>query len=347
MVFYHKFAPWLVAFALSAFICAGCSMVGERHEPYTARDFMLDTDIMITIEDKQAAKVCADVFQRITEIEKKMTLFSDNSEIAMINAQSGIKAVEVSADTHYVLARAVAISELTRGSFDPTIGPLVQLWDFGSNQARVPGATDIQEVLKLVDYRSLQLTGHNQHKVFASRPGQVVDLGGIAKGYAGDEAKKVLLEHGVEQGIINLGGNVMAVGSKKDGHPWRVGIQNPLAPRGTYLGIVNVIDKAVVTSGGYERYFNKDGRIYHHIIDPDTGYPADNGLLSVTVVASRGIDADALSTGVYVLGLTNGLKLINEMDEVEAIFITNDHKVYITQGLRDSFQLTDGDFSYG
>jgi len=346
MVIDRKPAAWLTAFILLAiFTCAGCANV-EEQAPYTAQEFMLDTDIIINIEDSQAPKISAAIFQRIAQIEKKMTLFSQDSEIARLNAQAGQKAVEVSADTHYVLTNAVAISTLTQGAYDPTIGPLVKLWDVGSGLARVPGDAEIQKALALVDYKSLWINNDHQHTVLLARPGQVVDLGGIAKGYAGDEAKRILLEHGVQRGIINLGGNVMAIGNKKEGNPWRVGIQNPLAPRGTYLGIVYVIDKAVVTSGGYERYFIKDGRRYHHIIDPSTGHPADNGLISITVVADRGIEADALSTGAYVLGLNEGMKLIDSMDGVEAIFVTNEKKVYITEGLKDSFQLTDEDFSY-
>ncbi|KAF1085543.1 Thiamine biosynthesis lipoprotein ApbE precursor [Sporotomaculum syntrophicum] len=348
MVIERKPAAWLTALILLAiFTCAGCAKVDEQ-APYIAHEFMLDTDIIINIEDSRAPQISTAVFQRIAQIEKKMTLFSQDSEIAVLNAQAGQKAVEVSADTHYVLTKAIAMSKITRGAFDPTIGPLVKLWDVGSGLARVPGDAEIQKALALVDYRSLQINPDSDqlHTVFLPRLGQVVDLGGIAKGYSGDEAKRILLEHGVRQGIINLGGNVMAFGHKKDGNPWRVGIQNPLAPRGTYLGIVYVSDKAVVTSGGYERYFIKNGRRYHHIIDPTTGYPANNGLISVTVVADRGIEADALSTGVYVLGLTEGKQLIDSMDGVEAIFITNERKVYTTAGLKDCFQLTDGDFSY-
>ncbi|AGK99905.1 FAD:protein FMN transferase [Desulfoscipio gibsoniae] len=346
MVVNRKLAGWATAFIFLAFSCAGCSTT-EKQEPYTARDFKLDTEIIITIEDSQAPKICSHILQRITQIEKKMTLFSNDSEIARLNAQAGLKSVEVSTDTHYVLSRAVFISTLTQGAYDPTIGPLVKLWDIGSGLATVPSATGIQKAKALVDYKSLQINNDSGPSVLVTRPGQVVDLGGIAKGYAGDEAKRILLEHGVLRGIINLGGNVMAIGSKKDGSPWRVGIQNPLAPRGTYLGIVYVTDKAVVTSGGYERYFIKDGRRYHHIIDPATGYPADNSLISVTVVTKMGIDADALSTGAYVLGLTEGMKLIDSLDGVEAIFVTNDKKVYISQGLKNNyFQLTDEDFSY-
>ncbi|WP_347489895.1 FAD:protein FMN transferase [Desulfoscipio sp. XC116] len=344
MITYHRLAGRLAAFMLLAFACAGCSTAQEQ-EPYTAQDFLLDTEITITIEDSRAPEICAAIFQRIAEIEKKMTLFSEDSELAKLNAQAGLKAVKTSADTHYVLTRAITISTLTQGAYDPTIGPLVKLWNIGSGLAVIPGEADIQRAISLVDGNSLQIS-NNGHTAMIARPGQVVDLGGIAKGYAGDEAKRILLEHGVRQGIINLGGNVMAVGAKKDGAPWRVGIQNPLAARGTYLGIVYATDKAVVSSGGYERYFIKDGRRYHHIMDPDTGYPADNGLISVTIVTDRGIDADALSTGAYVMGLTEGMKLIDSLDGVEAIFITNDKKVYITQGLKDSFQLTDGDFTY-
>jgi len=169
----------------------------------------------------------------------------------------------------------------------------------------------------------------------------MVDLGGIAKGYAGDEAIRIYKEHGLKSAYINLGGNVVVLGGRPDGSPWRIGIQNPRAPNGMYIGIVRVTDKAVVTSGDYERYFEKENVRYHHILDTKTGYPADSGLISSTIVTDVSMDADALSTAAFVLGLEEGMKLVNSLKGVEAIFITGDKRVYVTEGLKSSFTFDD------
>jgi thiamine biosynthesis lipoprotein len=179
-------------------------------------------------------------------------------------------------------------------------------------------------------------------------PGQSVDLGGIAKGYAGDEAIKIYKKHGIKSAYVNLGGNVVTLGTKPDGTPWRIGIQNPRAQNGYYLGTVEVTDKAIVTSGDYERYFEADQIRYHHILDPQTGYPADSGLMSATVVTDVSVDADALSTAVFTLGLEKGMAMVKSLKGVEAILVTKDKEIYITEGIKSSFTFTDGskEFKY-
>lgn len=174
--------------------------------------------------------------------------------------------------------------------------------------------------------------------------GQAIDLGAIAKGYAGDEVKRILTNNGIDTAFVNLGGNVVTIGTKLDGSPWRIGIQNPLDERGSHLAIIEIKDRAVVTSGNYERYFIEDGKKYHHIMNPKTGYPAEEGIISSTIVSDSSIDADALSTSLYVMGLEKGLSLIEKMENVEAVIITDDNKVYITAGLKDSFKLTNPKF---
>ena len=168
-----------------------------------------------------------------------------------------------------------------------------------------------------------------------------MDLGGIAKGYAGDEAIKIYKKYGIKSAYINLGGNVVVLGTKPDGKPWRIGVQNPRAENGFYIGIVEVADKAVVTSGDYERFFEENGKRYHHILDPKTGRPADSGLISSTIVTDVSMDADALSTAAFVLGLEKGRALVESLEGVEAIFVTKDKEVYVTDGLRNSFTFSD------
>jgi FAD:protein FMN transferase len=169
----------------------------------------------------------------------------------------------------------------------------------------------------------------------------VVDLGGIAKGYTGDEAIKIYKRNNIKSAYINLGGNVVVLGNRPDGSPWRIGIQNPRAANGLYIGVVKVTGKAVVTSGDYERYFERNNVRYHHILDTKTGYPADSGLISATIITDVSMDADALSTATFVLGLEKGMKLVNSLKGVEAVFITKDKKVYVTEGLKSSFTFDD------
>ena len=173
-----------------------------------------------------------------------------------------------------------------------------------------------------------------------------MDLGAIAKGYTADEVKKVLLNNKINSALINLGGNVYAIGTNPDGDDWNIGIQNPLSTRGEYLGTISVTDKSIVTSGNYERFFIKDGIRYHHIFDPKTGYPAEEGLISTTIVSDKSIDGDALSTSTYILGLDKGIKLVESIKGVEAIFVTKDKKVYVTPGLKNNFKLTSKEFTY-
>jgi thiamine biosynthesis lipoprotein len=171
-----------------------------------------------------------------------------------------------------------------------------------------------------------------------------VDLGAIAKGYAADEVARILKENGVKHAIINLGGNVMTIGGNPNGKPWRIGIQDPYNPRGEYLGILPIKDKTVVTSGTYERYFIENGKRYHHILDPDTGYPTDNKLDSVSIITDKSIDGDGLSTSTLLLGLDEGMKLIEKLENVEAIFVTSDKQVYVSSGLKKDFTLTNPAF---
>ena len=201
----------------------------------------------------------------------------------------------------------------------------------------VPSDSEIQTELNLVSYQDI---GLNERSLGVSlkKPGQSLDLGGIAKGFAADEVRRILLKNGVRSAMINLGGNVMAIGRRPDGQPWQIGVQNPLAPTGQYLGILSVTDKTVVTSGCNERFFMKDGIRYHHILDPRTGRPAQNSVLSVTAVCDCSEDADALTTALFILGPENSEPLLRKI-QAEAIFINGDLSVNVSQGLKNNFEL--------
>ncbi|MBW9156655.1 FAD:protein FMN transferase [Clostridium sp. FP2] len=314
-------------------------------KPVEKETYMMGTIVQLKVYGKNSEKATELALKRISDIESKMSVNIKSSEITKLNAKAGVSGEKLSVDTYSVIEKAVKYSKLTDGSLDATIEPIVKLWGIGTDKARIPSKSEIEEKLKLVDYKDIILDSKNS-TVQLRRTGQAIDLGAIAKGYTADEIKKVLIDNKVNSALINLGGNVFAVGSKPDGTSWNIGIQNPLDTRGQYLGTISVTDKSMVTSGNYERYFIVDGKRYHHIFDPKTGYPSEAGLISTTIVSDNSIDGDALSTSTYIVGLSKGIKLIESIKGVEAIFVTSDKKVYVTAGLKDSFNLTNKEFTY-
>lgn len=269
-------------------------------------------------------------------LDARLSAFRPGSEIAQINRSAGHRPVAVSEETFGLLKRAKAFSSFSGGAFDISVRPLVELWGIGHKADFVPRTWRVRRTLRLVSFHDLILD-ETCHTAFLRRTGQAVDLGGIAKGYAADKVRRLLTEAGVQSAMINLGGNLIALGTRPDGEPWRVGVQNPCSTRGEWLGLLALTDKTVVTSGSNERFFIKDGVRYHHILDPRTGSPARSGLLSVTVIGVSSEEADALSTAAFVLGLEQGAALIMERG-AEAVFAAEDGRLYLTAGLRDIFQ---------
>lgn len=243
---------------------------------------------------------------------------------------------ELTDEAAALIGASLDMAALTGGAFDPTIGPVSVLWDITGNP-KVPSRTDVQKALELVDYNNVKIDGNT---VSLAKKGMILDLGGIAKGYAADIAAEIYKKHGIKSALLNLGGNIYAFGARKDGKDWRIGIRDPKGQPGEHAAAVAVSDKSVVTSGGYERFFESGGQTYHHIFDPYTGYPAQNGLLAVTVICKNSTMADALSTAFFVMGLDDGLALANRLDAVEAVFFTDEKEVYITDGLKESIEIT-------
>jgi thiamine biosynthesis lipoprotein len=260
--------------------------------------------------------------------------------VVAINRQAGLEPVKVRADLIELLETALYYAELSDGAFDPTIGPLVRLWGIGTDNERVPAQEEIDQALKLVNWQDL-IVDHESGTAFLRREGMAIDLGAIAKGYAGDEALRIAKEDKVKRAVFDLGGNIVTLGGReqkgKTTIPWRIGIQNPLMGRGSYIGVVPVIDMSVVTSGVYERYFESDGKSYHHLLSTASGYPVENGLLSVTIVTPSSTAADALSTVVFTLGFERGKAIIDSIPGAEAIFVFNDNSIRITDGLEGIF----------
>ena len=226
---------------------------------------------------------------------------------------------------------------MTNGAFDVTIRPLTELWGINKKESFVPSEDEIRTARSLVDYRDLQLD-QNLWSAALARRGQAVDLGSIAKGFAADEAGRVLLGSGIDCAVINLGGNVLTLGKRPDGAPWRIGVQNPLAPSGQPIGILSVDGgTSIVTSGSNERFFIRDGKRYHHLLDPRTGKPALNSLLSVTVLCPCSADADAATTALFLLGPEKAEPMLRKI-RAKAVFIANDLSVTVTDGLLNRFQ---------
>jgi len=318
-------------------LLSGCGK--NNDEPISKTEILLDTPCEITIYDKVSASVLDKGFEKLKEIDTKMNANTETSEIAQINKNAGKAYVKVSDNTFYVIKEGKKYGEITKGKFDISIGPLVKLWGINTDHAKVPTDTELKEKLALVNYNDILLKEETK-EVMLKNSGMELDLGGIAKGYAGDAVAEVLKENGVNHAVINLGGNIITVGSKPDSSKWRIGVQNPNSERGESLGVVEVTDKAVVTSGVYERFFVKDGKKYHHIFDTATGFPVDNNLVSVSVIVDKSIDGDTYAKA-FCMGLEEGLAFIESQNGVEAVFVTKDSKVYRTSGLKDNFKIID------
>lgn len=315
-------------------------------EAFEMRSFCMGTVIDQRVYGKNAEKAVEKVDRELKRLEALLSFFLSSSEVSKLNSFAGISGVELSSETIYILKKAKYFSEMCNGAFDVTIAPLVKKWGIFTEKQRVPSRIEIDNSLSLIGYKEV-LIDDNSKIVKLSREGQMVDLGAIAKGYAADRSKEIYMEYGIESAFINIGGNVLVHGNKPDRSLWKVGLQNPIEIRGKYVAVVMVSDKTVVTSGDYERNFKKGNVKYHHILDPRTGYPANSGLMSTTIITKNSIDADALSTAIFVQGLEEGMELINRIEEVEGIFITKEKEIYITKGLKDDFIFTseDNEFS--
>jgi len=263
-------------------------------------------------------------------IEVKFSAFRPTSAIAEISAQAGIRPVQIDEETFFMLKRAQYFSNLSRGAFDITIRPASALWGIGKKGDFVPEAQELEQLQRLVDHKSLILDQKNGTAML-QKDGQQIDLGGIAKGYAADKARDHLIQNGCRSALINFGGNIATIGGKQNGESWQIGVQNPLAKRGEFIGTVGLADQTMVTSGVNERFFIRAGKRYHHLLDPRTCRPADSSLLSVTVVGSRSIDMDALSTALFVLGPGEGAKLANQIG-CHALFILTNRQLFATEG---------------
>lgn len=337
-----KVISFFVAILL-VFSFIGCTEK-KKAEPIYRTELFMGTAIKVTIYDKQDEEILDKVFKRIIEIEDLVSINKDNTEITNLNKNAGIKGVKLSEDSFNIIKKGLEYSKLSNGGYDVSIGPLVKLWSIGLPEAKVPNKEEIKNVINKIDYKKVKVNDETK-EVFLEDKGMMLDLGSIAKGYAADEIVKVLKENNVKQAIIDLGGNIYALGLKDGDKDWKVGIQDPFTERGNVVGSVEVSNKSVVTTGIYERFIEKDGIKYHHILNPKDGYPYKTDIAGVSIIADKSVDADGLSTLVFTKGLDDGIKFIEDLDGVDAIFITNDRKVYTTKGIKDNFKMINESFT--
>lgn len=319
---------------MAALILSGCN---RKIEPISKSGFLLNTYVTVTIYDKDDPKILEGCLELCGSYENMLSKTLEGSEVYKLNHRpSNQQTTTVSDDLKNLIIRAEYLSKLSNGGFDITIEPLSSLWNFTSQNPVIPSEEEIKKDVTKVDYRNLKLEENNL--TFLS-PDTTLDFGAIAKGYIADRLKDYLLEQGVKSAIINLGGNVLCVGEKPDGTPFKVGLQKPFADRNETIETLNINDMSVVSSGVYERHFIKDGVNYHHLLDPKTGYPFHNGLVSVTIITKISGDADGLTTACFSQGLEGGLKLINSLDGVYGIFITDDYEVYYSNGAKEFLEV--------
>lgn len=341
----QSFRQRILCFFLCAVLLFACAFLmfcglsdggpfSAKKEPVTRNGFYFDTVVTITLygNEEELAPLFDGVFSICDTCEALLSRTEYGSDIWKINHASGFP-VTVSPETLRLIQTACSYSELTNGLIDPTVTPLTELWDFhGSLDPVLPDADALREACSHVDYRNI-LIDEEARTVTLTDPQARLDLGFIAKGYIADRIRAYLLSENVESAMINLGGNVLCIGEKPDKAPFHVGIQYPYGSAGEVIASLTVRDKSIVTSGVYERYLEIDGTRYHHILNPATGYPVNNGLLSVTVLSDSSEQGDALSTTCFVLGLTDGMALIESLDGTEAVFITDDYTLHYSSGL--------------
>ena len=319
----------VLAVILGLVLVFGMIVRDRNAEPLTQTGFALDTSVTVTLYDHQKQDILDHCFSMIRAYENEFSKTIEGSEVYKLNhRENGTGTFSISDDLADVLSEALHFSEISDGAYDVTIEPASTLWNFSGNPGKVPDKADIAAAAAKIDYRNLKLEG--DQLTFLS-PDTTIDLGSIAKGYIADRLKAYLESTGVRSAIINLGGNVLCVG-ENGRKPFVVGIQKPFADHSTVYATLNIDGQSVVSSGVYERHFVVDGVNYHHILDPKTGWPVENGLVQVTIVSDRSVDGDALSTTCFALGTEKGKALIESMDGVYGFFMDDQYQVTYTKG---------------
>lgn len=349
------FSIFAASLLLSSAAFSGCSLKANTaensdagsQEPVSATAIKLNTAVTVTIYDSQDRELLTECMNLCDKYEKIFSRTASDSELYQLNHRE-LTPVAGTEDTFQIsdplaelIRKGLYYSELSEGAFDIAIEPLTSLWDFTAEDPQVPENRLIQEALTKCDYHNVSVSDNNE--VILKTEDTAIELGAIAKGYIADRLKDYLISQGVKSAIINLGGNVLCIGGKPDDSSFKIGIQKPFADRSETIAVMDIKDKSVVSSGVYERCFEQDGTLYHHLLNPRTGYPYDNGLIAVTIISDESVDGDALSTTCFALGLEDGMKLAESLDNVQAFFVTSDYEIHYTKDFQKEITVTETD----
>ena len=343
----------ITALLLAALAVCGLTGCGGTRDPDEAQESIqviaMDTAMVLTAYGKESTRAVYDAEEEVRRLDALLSRTSGSSEVSMLNGAGG-EMVPVGAEICTLIQTAGDFTEATGGAFDITIAPVVSAWGFTTDSYQVPDREALQTLLESVGMEHVHLSGGSARL----DPGTMIDLGGIAKGYTADRVAEIFQEHAVPRGKVELGGNILVIGDKPDGTAWRVGVQDPKHPDEAdgLVCVLNLTDAFAVTSGSYQRYFEQDGKRYHHIIDPATGCPADSGLTSVTVVADsargNGTMCDALSMALFVMGEDKALDFWRSgVYDFQLVLVTEDGRVVVTEGLKDGFvEMEESGYTY-
>jgi len=320
-------------------ICISCA--NNKNQYYEKSNIVMDTAVTLSASGENSKEAVEESFKKLDEINAMASTTISTSDVYKINSSSGKGYVKVHPEILKMIETSIEYSKLSDGAWDITLGPIINLWGIGTDNERLPSDEEIKDKLLLVGYDKISIN-ENDNSVMLQKQGMAIDLGGIAKGFAADEVLKIYKKYNIENGLINLGSSsIYALGKNKDNNEWSVGIKHPRSENpNEYMGIIKLSNESLSTSGDYERYFIKDNKRYHHIIDPKTGYPVDNGVMSDTIVidgdtTDNGMLSDILTTTVFTLGPEKGLKLIDSLQGVSCEITTSDYKVYTSVGFKD------------
>ena len=349
------FSIFAASLLLSSAAFSGCSLKANTaensdagsQEPVSATAIKLNTAVTVTIYDSQDRELLTECMNLCDKYEKIFSRTASDSELYQLNHRE-LTPVAGTEDTFQIsdplaelIRKGLYYSELSEGAFDIAIEPLTSLWDFTAEDPQVPEDRLIQKALTKCDYHNVSVSDNNE--VILKTEDTAIELGAIAKGYIADRLKDYLISQGVKSAIINLGGNVLCIGGKPNDSSFKIGIQKPFADRSETIAVMDIKDKSVVSSGVYERCFEQDGTLYHHLLNPRTGYPYDNGLIAVTIISDESVDGDALSTTCFALGLEDGMKLAESLDNVQAFFVTSDYEIHYTKDFQKEITVTETD----